>query len=86
MKGLQILVIVLAVMILFATTALVVLVIKKPRGGRTTISEQILRGNYITSYGVGDNIAVVVDNDGEKIIHLYDGHNFRFLSKLVIQP
>lgn len=94
-KGLQIIVIALGVMILLATTALVVLVMKKPRrdAGANMVSQiasaqpsQILQGNYITSYAVGNNIVVVMDDRGKKTISLYDGASLKFLAKLVIEP
>ena len=97
MKGLQTLVIVLGVMIVVATTALVVLVVKKSdrgmaAGAQTTAgqgeknqTEKNLQGNYITSYGVGGNLAVVLDHgNGKKTINLYDGKTLQFISTLVI--
>ncbi|MDI9314285.1 MAG: hypothetical protein QM529_06400 [Hydrotalea sp.] len=92
MKGLQTIVITMGVMIILATTALVVLVVKKSsrgaNGGVATggaNNPTVIRGDYITSYGVGDNIAVVLDNSkGQKTINLYDGKNLQLLSTLVI--
>lgn len=90
MKNLQAIVIALGVMIIIATTALVVLVIKKSGNGDKGAGGQnspapLTRGNYVTSYGVAGNLVVVLDQGkGKKTINLYDGKNLHLLSTLVI--
>lgn len=102
MKGLKLLVIIMGVMIFVATSALVVLVVKKHNRQMTGTVDMVgtsestnnspykttdIKGRYITSYAVGDALAVVSQQPGGgTAIILLDPKTLRTLSRLVVTP
>lgn len=99
LRGLSLLVAVLGVLILLATTALVVLVIKKSDRGKNSansndkkiikeiIDNQLPNSRYLTSYAVGDSVMLVVKNEkNQTLLLLIEPTTAQIISRLTLSP